>query len=91
MLTPAKDHATISKAFALERLCGCGTIALRNAGVPGGRICGGGLRGGCCDGGHVVVVVVGWRRGRVSCGGEVVGGGRGLLAVHLATRRAGTL
>lgn len=90
MLTPAKDHATISKAFALERLCGCGTIALRNAGVPGGRICGRGLRGGGSDGGHVVVVVC-WRRGRVSRGGNVVGGGRGVLAVHLATRRAGTL
>ena len=78
MLTPAEDHMTVTEALALEGLCGGSAIALRDASVPGGWVCGGRLWGSCGDSGHVlvvlgaVVVVVDLDEG-------YCGGGRGIL------------
>lgn len=52
VLAPAKDHATVAIASALEGLCGGGAVAgaLGDVGVAGGGV--GGLLGD--EGGHVV-------------------------------------
>ena len=91
MLTPAEDHMTVTEALALEGLCGGSAIALRDASVPGGWVCGGRLWGSCGDSGHVlvvlgaVVVVVDVERE------VVVERGRGMVDVHLVARRTGSL
>lgn len=53
VFAPAKDHATLAIAPALEGLCWCGAVAFRDACCCGG---GGGEEGGVVrgdEGGHV--------------------------------------